>query len=99
MIVVFQIILYTGHHLIKSVYTKLIKSADKTCVDDTNVGQHVIYHGEPAVYDPEAGIRFCPPLYVQRYSVVKSIIKDPKWCGKITKVSSISFRIIFVNCQ
>lgn len=39
-----------------------------------------------AKFEPGEGILFFPPVYVQRYSVVKNILEDERWRGKIRKV-------------
>ncbi|KAJ9597126.1 hypothetical protein L9F63_026987 [Diploptera punctata] len=32
------------------------------------------------------GVRFFPPVYVQRYTAVKHVLQDERWLGKINKV-------------
>jgi hypothetical protein len=39
-----------------------------------------------AKFEPGTGILFFPPLYVQRYTVVKNILEDERWRGQIRKV-------------
>lgn len=39
-----------------------------------------------AEFEPAVGIRFFPPVYIQRYLAVKNILQDERWCGKIKKV-------------
>ena len=39
-----------------------------------------------AKFEPGEGILFFPPVYVQRYTVVKNILEDERWRGKIRKV-------------
>jgi hypothetical protein len=39
-----------------------------------------------AKFEPEEGILFIPPLYVQRYTVVKNVLADERWRGEIRKV-------------
>jgi hypothetical protein len=39
-----------------------------------------------AKFEPGEGILFFPPVYVQRYTVVKNILEDGQWHGKIRKV-------------
>jgi hypothetical protein len=39
-----------------------------------------------AKFEPGEGILFFPPVYVQRYTVVKNILEDERWHGKIRKV-------------
>jgi hypothetical protein len=39
-----------------------------------------------AEFEPARGIRFFPPVYIQRYLAVKNILQDERWCGKIKKV-------------
>ena len=39
-----------------------------------------------AKFEPGEGILFFPPVYVQRYTVVKNILEDERWRGQIRKV-------------
>lgn len=39
-----------------------------------------------AKFEPQKGILFFPPVYVQRYTVVKNVLEDERWRGKIRKV-------------
>jgi hypothetical protein len=39
-----------------------------------------------AEFQPVVGIRFFPPVYIQRYLAVKNILQDERWCGEIKKV-------------
>jgi len=39
-----------------------------------------------AKFEPGEGLLFFPPVYVQRYTVVKNILEDEQWRAKIRKV-------------
>ena len=41
-----------------------------------------------AKFEPGESILFFPPVYVQRYTVVKNILEDERWRGQIRKVRS-----------
>jgi hypothetical protein len=42
-----------------------------------------------AEFEPAVGIRFFPPVYIQRYLAVKNILQDERWFGEIKKVGPL----------
>jgi hypothetical protein len=70
----------------KSVFSK---AEDVSGEQETN--SHFIINGSDMItsgaeFVPAVGIRFFPPVYVQRYIAVKNILQNERWCGKIRKV-------------
>jgi hypothetical protein len=73
----------------KSIFNK---AEDTSCEQETNT--NVILSGNNTVtsraeFTPGVGIRFFPPVCVQRYVAVKNILQDERWNGEIRKVRLI----------
>ncbi|XP_063241778.1 uncharacterized protein LOC134541951 [Bacillus rossius redtenbacheri] len=63
----------------------VMKSYRKKRVDQNNsLEQNVIVSSD--VICDDLGIRFIPPVYVQRYLAVCKILEEDRWCGSIKKV-------------
>ncbi|KAJ9582044.1 hypothetical protein L9F63_003627 [Diploptera punctata] len=85
----FTITKYILTIITKSVFCKTRKPNDDRRQDQT---QNVIFTDTSYLMESEAdieegiGVRFFPPVYVQRYTAVKHVLQDERWLGKINKV-------------
>lgn len=58
--------------------------------EEQKEGHKIIYDVEPEFYSlftpGSNGLKFFPPVFLQRYMVVDGLIRGPCWSGQITKV-------------
>ena len=100
MIVLFQTFFIVTNYII-TLLTKSIFYTNRN-EDEHKNAQYVFSYDKDYVMESDAeieegiGVRFFPPVYVQRYAAVKHVLQDERWCGKIRKVKTKMLMLITI---
>ncbi|XP_067011239.2 uncharacterized protein Hen1 isoform X2 [Anabrus simplex] len=89
MIILFHALFFFTRYFIKTVLKTVLRSKCICISPVENEADNVRKIADVeshAIFDEAGSPVFFPPVYVQRYLAVKSVLEDVRWCGYIRKV-------------